>query len=71
MSRPIADVLREQTDALMALPGVVGTAQGEQDGAPCILVLVVRLTEELRARIPNGLEGYPVVIDETGEINAL
>ncbi len=71
MTRPIADVLREQTDALMALPGVVGTAQGEQDGAPCILVLVVRLTEELQARIPGELEGYPVVIDETGEINAL
>ena len=71
MPRPIADVLREHTDSLMALPGVVGTAQGELDGKPCVMVLVVELTDELKAQIPEELDGYPVVISETGEIKAL
>ncbi len=55
----------------MTLPGVVGTAQSEQDGKPCIMVLVVELTDELKRQIPDELEGYPVVISETGEIKAL
>ena len=55
----------------MTLPGVVGTAQTEQDGKPCIMVLVVELTETLRVQIPEELEGYPVVISESGEIKAL
>ncbi len=71
MTRSITDVLRDHTDSLMALPGVVGTAQGEQDGKPCVMVLVVELTDDLRARLPTELDGYPVVISETGEIKAL
>ena len=55
----------------MALPVVVGTAQGEQDGAPCVMVLVVELTDDLKAQLPSELDGYPVVISETGEIKAL
>ena len=30
--KPIEDVLKEHTDSLMSLPGVVGTAQGECSG---------------------------------------
>ena len=71
MTRPITDVLREHTDSLMALPGVVGTAQGEEDGAPCVMVLVVELTDDLKDHLPKELDGYPVVISETGEIKAL
>ena len=71
MTRPIADVLREHTTSLMALPGVVGTAQGEQDGSPCIMVLVVELTDDLKNQLPKELDGYLVVISETGEIKAL
>ena len=55
----------------MDLPGVVGTAQGEHDGVPCVMVLVVALTEDLKAQIPDELDGYAVVISETGEIKAL
>lgn len=71
-SRPIEAVLHDHTPALMAFPGVVGTAQGAlEDGRPCIKVLVVRKTPELTRRIPKELEGYPVVIDETGVIRPL
>ena len=47
--RSIEAVLREHTDRLMALPGVVGSAQGLCDGEPCIKVLVVTRTSELLA----------------------
>jgi len=36
-----------------------------------IQVLVVHRTPELEPRLPRTLDGYPVVIVETGEIRAL
>ena len=69
--KPIEEVLKEHTDELMAIPGVVGTAQGLCDGNPCIKVYVVKKTRELQETIPTTLEGYPVSIQETGEIKAL
>ena len=71
MTKSIGEVLGEHTDSIMALPGVVGTAQGEQAGKPCVMVLVVELTDDLKRQIPNDLDGYPVIITETGEIEAL
>lgn len=69
--KTIEVVLKEHTDRLMSLPGVVGTAIGACDGNPCIKVLVVKKSPELVKKIPPTLEGYPVVIEETGEIRAL
>ncbi len=69
--KPIETVLKEHTDRLMSLPGVVGTAIGVCEGTPCIKVLVVKKTPQLVNEIPQTLEGYPVVIEETGEIRAL
>lgn len=70
--RPIAQVLVQHTPRLMALPGVVGTYEGEsEDGAPCLRVMVVALNPALRESIPAELEGWPVEIEETGEIRPL
>lgn len=69
--KPIAQVLKEHTDRLMALPGVVGTAQGLCGQYPCLKIYVTQLTEELRRKIPQRLEGYQVDIEETGEFKAL
>ncbi len=70
--RPIAEVLAAHTPELMALPGVVGTAQGaRRDGAPVIVVMIARHDAALERRIPKRLEGWPVRIDVTGEIRAL
>ncbi|MBW2647058.1 MAG: hypothetical protein JRE23_12970 [Deltaproteobacteria bacterium] len=55
----------------MSLPGVVGTAQGLCDNKPCIKIYVIKRTPELDEKIPDILEGYPVIIEETGEIRAL
>lgn len=70
--RPIEQVLAAHTPELMAMSGVVGTAQGLLDsGKPCIQVLVVERTRELERRIPQMIEGWPVLIVETGEIRAM
>jgi len=63
-------VLERHTPSLMALAGVLGTAEGSCGGRPCILVLVKRLTPLLRQQIPTELEGIPVEIRETGTITA-
>ena len=70
MTRSIQAVQASHTDSLMRIPGVVGTAIGLCDDKPCIKVLVVRATPELRKAIPDSLEGYRVILDETGTVRA-
>jgi hypothetical protein len=69
--KAIDEVLKEHSRAIMSTPGVVGTAQGLCDDKPCIKVYVIQETPELDQKIPRILEGYPVMIEETGEIRAL
>ena len=69
--KTIAEVLKEHTDCLMSLPGVVGTAEGEDSGQACIRVFVVKETPELLNKISTAIEGYPVVVQDTGEFKAL
>jgi hypothetical protein len=60
------------TAHLMSIPGVVGVAVGElADHTPCILVLVVEDTDQVRGAVPDSLEGHPVSIFESGEIKPL
>jgi len=68
--RPIAEVLRDHTPELMALPGVIGTGEGAKDGKPVILVIVAA-GSNAGSRIPHEIEGYPVVLQETGPVRAL
>ena len=70
-TRSIQEVLKEHTDAWMALPGVVGTAIGEIKGEPCIKVFVAEKTAELKGKIPAQVEGFAVIIEAIGEIRAL
>ncbi len=69
--KTIKEVLKEHTEELMSIPGVVGIGQGLCNGKPCIKVLVIEKTPELAQKIPDNLEGYLVIIEETGEIRAL
>ncbi len=66
--KTIEAVLAAHNDSLMAVPGVVGTAIGRCNDAPCIRILVHRVTDEVQRRIPSQLEGFPVRIDVTGRI---
>ncbi len=69
--KSIEQVLKEHTDSLMALPGVVGTGQGLCGAEPCIRVFVVEATQELLEQIPDQIEGYTVDVQQTGEFKAL
>lgn len=69
--KTIEQVQQENTDAWMAIPGVIGTGMGQHKGKPCILIFTASNTEQVRRRIPSTVEGYPVVIQHTGEIRAL
>ena len=69
--KTIEQVQQEHTDEWMALPGVVGTAIGLEDGQICILILTATDTERTRGSVPSAVEGYRVVIRYTGEIRAL
>ncbi|MGD2174539.1 MAG: hypothetical protein PVJ27_03975 [Candidatus Brocadiaceae bacterium] len=64
-------VLQEHTDEWMSVPGVVGTAIGEHEGEPAIVVLVAERTERIREAIPSEVDGLPVLIKETGQLRAM
>jgi len=69
--KTIVEVLKEHTEELMSIPGVVGIGKGLYNGKPCIKVLVIGPTLELAQKLPDNLEGYQVMIEDTGEIRAL
>jgi|SRR5438477_4652944 len=71
IAKPISEVLRTHSPELMAIPGVVGTGEGELRGESAVLVLVARRTPEIDARVPKSLEGYPVDIRVVGEVRKL
>ena len=69
--KSIEEVLNKNTKELMSLPGVVGVAQGVWEGKPCIIVYVTKKEPSLVKKIPDILEGYQIIIEETGEFKAL
>ena len=68
--KAIENILKEHSRELLSIPGVVGTAQSLCDGKRCIKVYVIEKTQELEREIPKILDGYPVLIEETGKIRA-
>ena len=71
--RDINVVLAAHDKKLLAIPDVVGVYVGTlQDRRTlCLKVMLARKTEESARKIPRSMEGYPVVIEISGEIRAL
>ena len=67
----IKDVLKEYSDILMDIPGVVAVGQGEWRGNQCIRVLVADRNNASLEQIPNVIDGYLVIVEESGEFRAL
>jgi hypothetical protein len=67
----IRRVLERHVQRIVSLPGVVGVAEGETDGRPCITVYVAEKSAGVVDQIPADLEGWPVVVRESGEFRAL
>jgi hypothetical protein len=69
--KAIDDVLKAHSKTIMSIPGVVGTGYGLYEDKPCIKVFVIKKSAALDQGLPDSLEGYPVVIEEIGEVKAL
>jgi hypothetical protein len=67
----IQQVLAKYQDRLMNQPGVVGVGIGAVKDELVIKVLVAKKTPQLEKQLPQKLEGYAVIIEETGTIRAL
>jgi hypothetical protein len=65
-----AEVLEKYTKKWMKIPGVIGTGEGKSGGKPCIIVLIRHKSETIRKKIPKTIDGYQVVLKETGQIKA-
>jgi hypothetical protein len=66
-------VLRAHDRELMAIPGVVGVYVGLEadERTPCLKVMVVKKTRDLRRAVPKALEGYKVEVEESGVIRPM
>lgn len=68
----IRSALERHAPRLLALPGVAGVAEGESGGRSCIVVYVAApVGEATAAALPAELDGWPVVVRESGEFRAL
>jgi hypothetical protein len=63
-------VIERRSAELLEIPGVVGVAQGAHEGQSVVQILVERRTPELMAKLPRTLDGFPVVVVESGEIRS-
>ena len=64
-------VLKHNRDAIMALPGVLGTGLSLCQGKPCIKVFVTERMSETERELERLLRGHPFVIEESGRFEAL
>ena len=56
---------------LMKIKGVVGVGISKKDDEEVIVILTNQLSEKSANKIPEQLEGFKIVIRESGAINAL
>jgi hypothetical protein len=66
----VTEVLAKYTDGWMEIPGVVGTAEGQKGGKPCIHIMVEKITPKIRKHFAKSVEGYPIELIETGKFEA-
>ncbi len=70
-NKSIEQVLKENTNQWMSIPGVEGVAIGESKGKSCIRIFTSVDPKNLQGKIPSNAEGYPVIIEKTGPFKAL
>jgi hypothetical protein len=70
LARDLEAARKKLTRDVMRRPGVTGTAVGERNGEPCLLVYVDGSVDAGRS-IPESVGGYPVVVETTGSFRRL
>jgi len=73
VSKPdINQVVDRNASQLMEIPGVTGVAVGAlDDGTPCVMVLILEDSDEIKSRLPDTLEGHPVTTFVSGKIEPM
>jgi hypothetical protein len=71
--RDINAVLADHDKELLAIPNVVGVYVGllDDNKTQCLKVMLARKSAASERAIPHALEGYPVIVEVTGEIRPL
>jgi hypothetical protein len=70
--KSIEVIFKEYQEEWLAIPGVQGFYQGEsENGDEIIVIMVDKITDEIRKTLPDSVEGYPVIIEEVGVIKPL
>ncbi|MDZ7369903.1 MAG: hypothetical protein ONB12_01885 [candidate division KSB1 bacterium] len=67
----INEVVAKHRDFFMRIPGITGIGVGREGEKEVIVVLVIKSCRKLLRRIPEELEGFPVVVRESGAVQAL
>jgi hypothetical protein len=67
----IGQVHKKYQDLWKAIPGVIGVGLGAVNGKPVIKVVVVQKAPALEQKMPKVVDGFSVVIEETGGSRAL
>ncbi len=70
-NKSIEQVLKENTNQWMSIPGVEGVAIGESKGKSCIRIFTSVDPKNLQDKIPSRVEGFPVIIEKTGPFRSL
>jgi len=66
---PIAELIERHAAEWMARDDVVGVYESAlPDGTPCIKIMAVAITPELRAAFPDPFHGHPLRLQETGPV---
>jgi hypothetical protein len=68
--RSIEQVFDTHRDRLMHIAGVVGVGIGKLENSPAIVVMVAERTPQIDTQVPEQLDGYPVIVEVTGEFKA-
>lgn len=67
-SQTIADVKKKYQKKIMSIRGVVGIGIAADNGDEVIKVMVVKHSKSIEKNVPKTLDGYRVLIAETGII---
>jgi hypothetical protein len=70
-NRSVEQVFDIHRDSLLSIPGVVGAGIAKLDDKPCIMIMVRQKGQYAEGQLPKELDGYKVIIHETGDLKAL
>jgi len=69
--REAIKVKKKYLQQFLNIPGVVGIGIGGRENSAKIVVNVIKITDEIKRKIPKEIDGIPVEIIETGVVRAL